>query len=191
MTNWAILLSGKGSTAQSAMDLQNEHNIKLVISDRAEAVGLKKAARLGIPTLVIPREGKKINWTALAVEMKKYKITHVFLLGFMRLVPESFINEWNGSVYNIHPSLLPLYPGLHAMELSYKENSLMGVTIHQVIAQMDAGLRLMQRSVATSERVSSDWDQMQKIMSSTEQFMIKKFLNQKLFNRINKVGMEF
>lgn len=73
------------------------------------------------------------------------KIDKIFLLGFMRLLPASFLQKWQGRIFNLHPSLLPLYPGKNAIEKSYEAGDAMGVSIHHVITEMDAGRVVLQK----------------------------------------------
>lgn len=141
---WAVFLSGRGSTAQAIFDQIDQHDIRLVISSKENAYGLKRAARLGIPTLILPKE---INWVSLNAELTRRGIDRIFLLGFMRLIPAEFLKFWEGRIWNIHPSLLPSYPGLKAIEKSFQDRAPMGVTIHDVIPEMDAGPKRLQKSI--------------------------------------------
>lgn len=178
---WAVFLSGRGSTAQALFDLQDLLDIRLVISNRSKAYGLKRAARLGIPTRVLrptektPEAEAKL-WFDIDRELKARRITHIFLLGFMKLIPASFLEEWKGRVWNVHPSLLPLYPGLEAMEKSFEERALMGVTIHDVIAEMDAGTRRLQKLVYSSkDDRPADFSSAQIRMAIQEQRLIREW----------------
>ncbi len=142
---WAVFLSGRGSTAQAIFDHLDQHDIRLVVSSKENAQGLKRAARFGIPTLVLP---KQINWQTLNAELKSRGIDRIFLLGFMRLLPAEFLTTWNGKIWNIHPSLLPAYPGLKSLERSFQDKAPMGVTIHDVTPGMDEGTRRLQKGIA-------------------------------------------
>lgn len=139
---WAVFISGRGSNLQALLDLRADVEIRLVVSSSAKAPGLLRARRQGVPTLVLP---KKIDWTALDVELRERGITHLFLAGFMKIVPAEFVDRWTNRILNVHPSLLPAYPGLHALEISHAEGAEMGVTVHVVTAGMDEGPRLLQR----------------------------------------------
>lgn len=141
---WAVFLSGRGSTAQAMFDHVDQHDVRLVISTKESAYGLKRAARLGIPTLVLPKE---INWRALNVELERRGIDRIFLLGFMKLIPTDFVQAWSGRIWNVHPSLLPAYPGLKSIEKSFNDKAPMGVTIHDVTPGMDEGKRRLQKNI--------------------------------------------
>lgn len=141
---WAVFLSGRGSTAQAMFDLGYPQEIRLVVSSKENAYGLKRAARLGIPTLVLP---KQINWKVLNVELQRRGIDRIFLLGFMKLIPADFLQTWNGRIWNVHPSLLPAYPGLRSLEKSFTDRAPVGVTIHDVTVGMDEGTRRLQKPV--------------------------------------------
>jgi phosphoribosylglycinamide formyltransferase-1 len=147
---WALFLSGRGSTAQALMDLLGDLDLRLVVSSRAKAAGLLKARRSGIPTLVLEKDQ---NWTLLSKELKQRGIQKIFLVGFMRILPADFIKEWTGRVWNVHPSLLPAFTGAKALERCFEEESEMGVTIHEVNAEMDAGQRCLQARLPRSR----DW----------------------------------
>jgi phosphoribosylglycinamide formyltransferase-1 len=132
------------------MDLLGDLDLRLVVSSRAKAPGLLRAKRSGIPTLVLEKDH---DWSRLSEDLKKRGIQKIFLVGFMRLLPPDFIKEWTGRVWNVHPSLLPAFAGAKALERSFEEKSDMGVTIHEVNAEMDAGKRCLQARLP----LSRDW----------------------------------
>ncbi|GIL18397.1 MAG: phosphoribosylglycinamide formyltransferase [Oligoflexia bacterium] len=174
---WALFLSGRGSTAQSALDLCSQVDIRLVVSSKPTAAGLLRAKRSGVSTLLLD---KNVNWSQLTLDLKSRGITHIFLLGFMKLLPQQFCQEWQGRIWNIHPSLLPAYPGLHAIENSYKDQAPMGVTIHEVIPEMDAGPIVYQKKVYQSDRNHRlDFSEIQLLMSATERRLIGELVIQK------------
>src|SRR5688500_7867576 len=98
----AIFISGRGSNMQALLDLPANVRCVLVVSSKANAPGLLRARRQGIPTLVLD---KKIDYEALHLELLKRKIERIFLAGFMKVVPASFIEKWQGKIVNLHPSL--------------------------------------------------------------------------------------
>ena len=146
---WAVFISGRGSNLQTLLDGIEENRIVLVVSSSAKAPGLLKARRAGIPTLILE---KKIDWMALHSELVHRQISRIFLAGFMRLIPASFLEAWEAAVLNVHPSLLPAFPGLHAIESSYAAEGEMGVTVHVVTPEMDAGPHLLKRRAVTIEK---------------------------------------
>lgn len=141
---WAAFISGRGSTLQALLDCSGEIDIALVCSNQEEARGLKRAHRAGIPTLVL---NSPIDWSQVQDELESRRVTHLFLLGFMKLLPPEFVARWKDRILNVHPSLLPSYKGLKAVERSFADGAPMGVTIHIVTAEMDEGPLLRQSSI--------------------------------------------
>jgi len=151
---WAILISGRGSNLQAILDSASAVDVRLVVSSKASAPGLLRAKRMGVPTLVLP---KKIDWIELDRELRSRGIDRVFLAGFMKIVPAEFVAKWEDRIVNVHPSLLPAYPGLNAIESSHAEGADMGVTVHVVTPEMDAGPRLLQRRCSVAEVRASEF----------------------------------
>jgi phosphoribosylglycinamide formyltransferase-1 len=156
----AILISGRGSNmaalieAAAAADFPAE--IVLVISNRADAGGLEKAAASGIPTLVI--ESKPFGRDRAAFEavlqtaLDQHRIELICLGGFMRLFTAGFVQRWYGRMLNIHPSLLPSFPGLEPQAQALRAGvKISGATVHFVIAETDAGPILMQGAVVVRD----------------------------------------
>lgn len=132
----AVLISGGGSTLQSLLEMQHLLDIKLVISNKRKNSGLLKAKRFGKPAWYM---GKEQTFSDLDKVLKQNQIERVFLAGFMKILPPEFIDAWKGKIFNIHPSLLPRFPGLDAAEQSWKNKADMGCTIHEVTEEMDVG----------------------------------------------------
>lgn len=160
--HWAVLISGRGSNLAALLECRDEIDLRLVVSSEAGACGLVRARRAGVPTCVTPyrpddnrtsggavpgapRPRPKIDWVALDEQLRARGITHLFLAGFMRIVPTSFIAKWNSRILNLHPSLLPAYPGLRSIERAFTDGSDLGVTVHEVTPQVDAGTIVRQR----------------------------------------------
>jgi phosphoribosylglycinamide formyltransferase-1 len=152
----AILISGRGSNmaaligAAAAADFPAE--IVLVISNRADAGGLEKAAASGIATRVI--ESKPFGKDRAAFEavlqaaLDQHGIELICLGGFMRLFTAGFVQRWYGRMLNIHPSLLPSFPGLEPQAQALRAGvKISGATVHFVIPETDAGPILMQGAV--------------------------------------------
>ena len=135
--------------------------IAIVISNRADAGGLEKAGASGIPTLTI--ESKPFGKDRAAFEavlqsaLDEHRIDLICLGGFMRLFTGEFVQRWYGRMLNIHPSLLPAFPGLdpHGQALSAGVK-ISGATVHFVIPQTDAGPILMQGAVAVRDDDTPD-----------------------------------
>jgi phosphoribosylglycinamide formyltransferase-1 len=156
----AILISGRGSNmaaliqAAAAEDYPAE--IAIVISNRADAAGLEKARSSGIPTAVV--ESKPFGTDRAAFEaaiqavLDEHRIELICLGGFMRLFTVDFVQHWYGRMLNIHPSLLPSFPGLDPHGQALRAGvKISGATVHFVIPETDAGPILMQGAIAVSD----------------------------------------
>jgi phosphoribosylglycinamide formyltransferase 1 len=150
----AILMSGRGSNmvalleAAAAPDYPAE--IALVLSNRADAAGLARAAAMGVPTAVVESRGRdRVAFEAeVSAVLAAHRIDIVALAGFMRVLTGGFVQAWEGRMINIHPSLLPSFPGLdtHARALAAGV-AVHGCTVHLVTAGVDEGPILAQASV--------------------------------------------
>ena len=158
MRRWGVLISGRGSNLGALIDARAQNlDLRIVISSSRDAVGILRARRAGIAAEVAAvREGtNKIDWVALDQRLVAAGVNHVFLAGFMKIVPPSFIAKWRGRIVNLHPSLLPTYPGLHSIERAYNEKAPMGLTIHEVNEEVDGGEIICQR-LTRAENVAFD-----------------------------------
>ncbi|MCC5808941.1 MAG: phosphoribosylglycinamide formyltransferase [Ectothiorhodospiraceae bacterium] len=150
-----VLISGAGTNLQALMDADDlPVNIKAVISNRADAGGLERARRAGIPTRVLPHqdfESREAYDSALAELIDAYRPDLVVLAGFMRILSDRFVEHYTGRMLNIHPSLLPAFRGLHthrrALEAGCAEH---GCSVHFVTPDLDAGPVIVQARVAVS-----------------------------------------
>lgn len=151
----AILLSGGGSNMVALLDSMTGDNLArpaLVLSNRADAGGLAKAAARGVPTEVVDHrpygEDRGAFEDALHARIMEYTPDIICLAGFMRVLTEGFVARWHGRMINIHPSLLPKYRGLntHARALDAGEAEA-GCTVHEVTAALDDGPLLGQARV--------------------------------------------
>ena len=150
---WAIFVSGTGSNFLSVMKSPLRKKVKVLVSSKKNAPAVAKARRLGLPVLILKKDG----WDELVSSLKSLGVDAIFLLGFMKVLPESFLNQWNHLLLNLHPSLLPAYPGLKAIERAYKDGADVGVSIHHVIAELDAGHVVKQKRVYSPEGSSKKW----------------------------------
>src|SRR3954454_16615730 len=161
----AILISGRGSNmsalirAAAAADFPAE--ISLVISNKADAQGLERAKASGVTTLVI--ESKPFGKDRAGFEkvlqsaLDQHGIQLICLGGFMRLFTAEFTKAWYGRMLNIHPSLLPSFPGLDPHGQALKAGvKISGATVHFVIPETDAGPILMQGAVAVRDNDTAD-----------------------------------
>lgn len=169
---FAVFLSGSGSTLQSIIEIQGLHQPALVISNNPNAYGLKRAKRFGIPTFVLNGSFKVEEVNSI---LEKYKIEFIFLAGYMKLLKKEFIeNIWHKKIFNIHPSLLPKYKGLNAVERSWGEGSAMGVSIHEVVTEVDSG-RLKTQSLSLNSDHSLNLSEAEIFLRSTEQSALRHF----------------
>lgn len=143
----AILISGGGSNMVAlAQDMDADHPAEpiLVLSNVADAGGLKKASDMGIPTAVVDHRPYKGDRAAFEDELHKtLEIVNpdiICLAGFMRILTPNFISKWEGKMLNIHPSILPLFTGLHTHERALEAGmAVHGCTVHSVTAELDGG----------------------------------------------------
>ena len=150
-----VLISGRGSNLQAIIDAiasgDLPASIAVVISNRADAPGLARAERAGIPTLVMPHKAyadRAAYDRALAETLKSHGVELVCLAGFMRLLGPVFIDQFPNAVLNIHPSLLPAFPGLDAQHQAFDHGvKVTGATVHFVTAELDAGPIVCQAAV--------------------------------------------
>ena len=156
----AILISGRGSNMAALIDAAKAPDfpaeIVTVISNRADAGGLEKAAAGGIPTEVIESKpfGKDRAAFEAAVQraLEKNNVELICLAGFMRLFTAEFVQRWYGKMLNIHPSLLPSFSGIDPAAQALKAGvKISGATVHFVIPETDAGPIVMQGAVAVRD----------------------------------------
>lgn len=162
--NIAILISGTGSNLQAFIDAtasgQLQAKISLVISNKPDAAGLQRAADAGIETLCIDHreyEHRETFDAALTNALQKHDIDLVILAGFMRILTPVFIEPYLGRLLNIHPSLLPKYPGLHTHQRAIDAgDDEAGVTVHFVTPELDSGPPVIQAHVAIDDGDTAD-----------------------------------
>lgn len=151
----AVLISGRGSNLQSLIDAAKAPDypaeIALVISNKENAGGLSVAQNAGIPTRVIPHqdyESREDFDRAIDAALREAKIDLIAEAGFMRIHSEWFAKTWEGKALNIHPSLLPLFPGIRvhqqALDAGATES---GCTVHFIVAALDSGPTIAQAAV--------------------------------------------
>jgi len=150
-----VLISGSGSNLQSIIDAiraqRLQAQIVAVISNKADAYGLQRASNAAIPAITIDHKGfaSRAEFDqALQQQIDSYQPDLVVLAGFMRILTPDFVRHYSGRMLNIHPSLLPLYKGIHThqrvLDNKAKEH---GVSIHFVTPELDGGPVIMQAKV--------------------------------------------
>lgn len=159
-----VLISGRGSNLQAIIDAiasgRLDARVAVVVSNRADAAGLERARQAGIETLVLPHRDypdRAAYDRALAAALKARGVELVCLAGFMRLLGAEFIGEFSGRVLNVHPSLLPAFPGLDAQQQALDHGvKVAGATVHFVTADLDAGPIVLQAAVPVLEDDSGE-----------------------------------
>jgi phosphoribosylglycinamide formyltransferase-1 len=154
MSSYVILISGRGSNMQALIDAHLPGRCAAVISNRPEAAGLAWAAARGVPTAVVDHKAfasREAFDAALAAEIERAaggRADLVLLAGFMRVLTETFVQQFEGRLVNIHPSLLPAFPGLHTHEAALAAGvRVHGCTVHFVTPTLDCGPIIVQAVV--------------------------------------------
>ena len=166
MTNRRIgvLISGRGSNLQAIIDSiaagRLDATIAVVVSNRAGAAGLARAARAGIETLHIDHKGygsREAFDRAVVAELRRRDVALVCLAGFMRLLSAEFVDAFPNRILNIHPSLLPAFPGLDGQTQAWEHGvKVSGATVHIVTPELDAGPIVRQAVVPVDGADSAD-----------------------------------
>jgi phosphoribosylglycinamide formyltransferase-1 len=155
----AVLISGRGTNLQSLLDACADPGfpaeIAVVVSNKADAYGLVRAKKAGVPSLVIDHRtfgkgdaGRAAFDATLSEALSKAGVDFVCLAGFMRLLSDEFVHRWSGRLLNIHPSLLPAFKGLDVHERMLAAGvKIAGCTVHFVSEEMDSGPIIGQAAV--------------------------------------------
>ena len=159
-----VLLSGSGTNLQAIIDRiaagTLNASIELVVSSRPSAYGLQRAEAAGLQTLTLSKEIYANPMTAdevIASELLSHKVDYVIMAGYMRMVHAPILVTFPNRVVNLHPALLPSFPGAHAIAEAYERGvKVTGVTVHLANADYDAGPIIAQRPVEVREGWSCD-----------------------------------
>ena len=155
MKNIGILLSGRGSNFEAiaknvAEGKIPDARIAIVISNRADAAGIATAKGLGLETLVVPSKGRERedHDREVVAALQHHKVDLICLAGYMRLLSPWFVKQFPRKILNIHPSLLPAFPGLEAQQQAFAYGvKVTGCTVHFVDEELDHGAIIVQKSV--------------------------------------------
>jgi phosphoribosylglycinamide formyltransferase 1 len=153
-----ILISGRGSNLQAIIDAIGSRRlnatIAVVISNRQDAAGLRRARDAGVETLVLDSSDKAIFATRedfdreLVRQLRERRVSLVCLAGFMRLLTRVFLDAFPDAIVNIHPSLLPAFPGMNAQYQAWEHGvKWTGATVHLVTSELDGGPIILQEAV--------------------------------------------
>jgi len=150
MINVGVLISGRGTNLQSIIDAcekgQVPGKVAIVISNKADAYGLERAKKHNIPTAVLSDESEMVKI------LKEHKVDLVCLAGYMKIVGKTLLGQFSDKMLNIHPSLLPLFPGLHGQKQALEHgDKVSGATVHFVDEGCDTGPVIIQASVPVKE----------------------------------------
>jgi len=162
--NISVLVSGRGSNLQCIMDAcaagQIQARVAVVISDHSDAYALERARQAGIPAVAVTVRDypDKAAYEQQIVEVLQQHDVHlVCLAGYMRLVGPTLLNAYTGRIMNIHPALLPSFPGLHAQEQAWNYGvKFSGCTVHFVDDGMDTGPIVLQAVVPVYDEDTPD-----------------------------------
>jgi len=156
MKSIVILISGRGSNMEAIVRAGLPAKVAAVISNRADAAGLKFAAQSGIPAKVVDERESSSRGAfdaALEAAIERHSPELVALAGFMRILGVDFVRHYSGRMVNIHPSLLPAFPGLHTHRRALQEGvKLHGCTVHFVTPQVDHGPIIAQEAIPVHAR---------------------------------------
>jgi len=155
MHNLGILLSGRGSNFEAiaknvAAGKIPDARIAIVISNKPGAGGLETAKRLGLTALTIPSKGvpREDHDRSVVAALREHKVDLICLAGYMRLLSPWFVQQFPRRILNIHPSLLPAFPGLEAQEQAFAYGvKVSGCTVHFVDEELDHGAIIVQKAV--------------------------------------------
>ena len=159
-TACAILISGRGTNMlaliKAAQAPDYPADIRLIISNNPDALGLKKAQDLGITTAILDDRdyNNRADFDqALDAKLKRHKIEFIACAGFMRILGKNFTQKWMGRIINIHPSLLPKYKGLNTHQRALEAGDIIhGCTVHWLNADLDAGEIIAQSEIAIENK---------------------------------------
>jgi phosphoribosylglycinamide formyltransferase 1 len=155
MKNIGILLSGRGSNFQAIADSISagrirDARISLVISNKPDARGIEAAQHRGLKAIVMPAKGKtrEDHDREMVAALHEHKVELICLAGYMRLLSPWFVQQFPQRILNIHPSLLPAFPGLEAQQQAFAYGvKVAGCTVHFVDEELDHGAIVIQKSV--------------------------------------------
>jgi phosphoribosylglycinamide formyltransferase-1 len=164
MHRLGILLSGRGSNFLAIAKAISEHRllgaeIAVVLSNVEDAPGLSAARELQLPAFAIPSAGRKRaeHDAEIIARLHQHKVDLVCLAGYMRIISPAFVAAFPNRILNVHPSLLPAFPGLDAQEQAFDYGAkVAGCTVHFVDEAVDHGVIILQKTVAVNDNDTAD-----------------------------------
>ncbi len=195
-----VVISGSGSNLQAFIDAfhveQSVTHIAAVISNRPGVFGLERASNAGIDNFVIDHQSFPDRETfdqAMASKIEQYDPDLIVLAGFMRILSERFVNQFMGKLLNIHPSLLPKYPGLDTHRKALENKELFhGSSVHFVTRELDGGPVIAQTRLALnhSDKEDTVMQKVQKLEHSLYPEIARWFLDGRLSLENNQISLD-
>ncbi len=163
-TRIGVLISGRGSNMKSIISAcaagEIPARVSLVVSNRGDAAGLGWAREHGLAAVVLPHHGypdRESHDLAIVTALREAAVDWVCLAGYMRLLSPAFVTAYRNRILNVHPSLLPAFPGLHAQRQAWEYGvTVSGCTVHLVDDHLDHGPIVVQRAVPVPEKGDAD-----------------------------------
>jgi phosphoribosylglycinamide formyltransferase 1 len=160
----AVLISGRGSNLQALIDAARDGRldaqIAVVVSNRPDAQGLERARTAGIPAVALDHRAfgsRDLFERALVEELRRHDVALVCLAGFMRLLGPTFLDAFPNRILNVHPSLLPAFPGVDAQRQAWAHGvRISGATVHLVTNELDGGPIVLQAAVPVHDDDTAD-----------------------------------
>ena len=185
-----VLISGSGTNLQALIDACADPNypaqIAVVISNKRSAYGLERARNAGIEALWLPARphpSREAHEAAITAALKEHNVSWVACAGYMRVLSESFVQTWPNRILNIHPSLLPAFPGIDAQGQAHASGvRVAGATVHLVDEGCDTGPILAQAATAVLE--SDDRDTLQQRILKLEHVLYPQVLQWAVEGRV-------
>lgn len=187
MARVAVLASGEGTNLQALLDDPAVGpRVVLVVSDRVEARALRRAANAGVMTEVVERDGfedRDSFDSALVAALREHHVDTVVLAGFMRVLGPGFVRAFPNRILNVHPALLPSFPGAHGVAdaLGYGVK-VTGVTVHLVDEGMDTGPIVFQEAIAVGS--GDAWDSVEERIHAAEHRLLPRAVEALIEDRI-------
>jgi phosphoribosylglycinamide formyltransferase-1 len=162
MARLAVFASGRGSNfvaVAEALRDRPDHSLEFLLCDKKGAPALDRASEMGVASYLVTYAGKKRETTEaeMLIHLARHKVDLLALAGFMRLLTPFFLQGFKGDIVNLHPSLLPKYPGAHGIEESYRSgDSELGISIMRIDTGCDTGPLIFQKSFTRNGTESLD-----------------------------------
>ena len=183
MKQIAVFISGSGTNLQALIDWQKQGKLQaqigLVVSNKAEAFGIKRAQDAGLKTVIVNHKdftSREAHEAVIENQLAENKIELIVLAGYMRLLSANFVKKWQLKIINLHPALLPSFPGVNAIEQAFDYGvKVSGVSTIFVDEGVDTGLIILQDTVNVSSEDTVDT--LSKKIHDLEHILLPKTVN--------------